>query len=79
MQEQVDALGVKFAEEVQQINQGAGQAIDRPGRDHVDVAAGDGLEQPIEARALVAAFGAGDAGVLKELDLRSGPDPRTRR
>jgi hypothetical protein len=70
---------VKFAEEVQQINQGAGQAIDRPGRDHVDVAAGDGLEQPIEARALVAAFGARDAGVLKELDLRSGPDPRTRR
>jgi hypothetical protein len=39
----------------------------------------DGFEQPIEARALVAAFGAGDAGVLKELDLRGGPDPRTRR
>jgi hypothetical protein len=39
MQEQVDALGVKFAEEVQQINQGAAQAIDRPDRDHVDVTA----------------------------------------
>ena len=39
MQEQVDALGVEFAEEVQQIDQGAAQAIDRPGRDHVDVAA----------------------------------------
>ena len=64
---------MEFAEEVQQVDQRPAEAIDRPGRDHVDVAAGDGLEQAIEARALVAAFGAGDAGVLKELDLRSGP------
>jgi hypothetical protein len=38
MQEQVDALGVQFAEEVQQVDQRPSQAIDRPGRDHVDVA-----------------------------------------
>ncbi len=68
MQEQVDALGVKLAQEVQQVDQRASQAIDRPGCDHVDVAAGNGLQQPIEARALVAALGAGDTGVLEELD-----------
>jgi hypothetical protein len=43
MQEQVDALGVEFTEEVQQVYQGAAEAIDRPGCHHVDVAAGDGL------------------------------------
>jgi len=59
---------VKLAEEVQQVDQGAAQAIDRPGRDHVDVAPGNGLQQPIEARALVAALGAGDTGVLEKLD-----------
>jgi hypothetical protein len=68
VQEQVDALGVKFAQEVQQVDQGAAEAIDRPCRDHVDVAAGDGLQQAIEARALVAALGAGDTGVLEKLD-----------
>jgi hypothetical protein len=68
VQEQVDALGVEFTEEVQQVDQGAAQAIDRPCRDHVDVAAGNGLEQAIEARALVAALGAGDTGVLEKLD-----------
>jgi hypothetical protein len=40
MQEQVDALGVEFAEEVQQVDQRPTQAIDRPCSDHVDVAAG---------------------------------------
>ena len=68
MQEQVDALGVEFAEEVQQVDQRAAQAIDRPGRDHVDVTTGNGLEQAIEARPLVAAFGARDTGVLEKLD-----------
>jgi hypothetical protein len=59
---------MEFAEKVQQVDQGAAQAIDRPGRDHVDVAAGDGLQQAIEAGALVAALGAGDTGVLEKLD-----------
>jgi hypothetical protein len=68
MQEQVDALGVQFAQEVQQIDQRPAQAIDRPGRDHVDVVPGNGLEQAIEARPLVAALGAGDTGVLEKLD-----------
>jgi hypothetical protein len=68
MQEQVHAFGVEFAQEVQQVDQGAAQAIDRPSRDHVDVAASNGLEQAIEARPLVAALGAGDTSVLEELD-----------
>ena len=68
MQEQVDALGVQFAEEVEQVDQRPTQAIDRPRRDHIDVAAGNGLQQPIEPGALVAALGAGDTGVLEKLD-----------
>jgi hypothetical protein len=36
MQEQVDALGVEFAQEVQQVDQRPAQAIDRPGCDYVD-------------------------------------------
>jgi hypothetical protein len=67
VQEQVDALGVEFAQEVQQVDQRPAEAIDRPGRDHVDVAPGHRLEQAIEARALVAALGARDAGILEEL------------
>jgi hypothetical protein len=43
MQEQVDALGVEFAEEVQKVDQRPTQAIDRRGRDHVDVAARNDL------------------------------------
>jgi hypothetical protein len=60
MQEQVDALGMEFTEEVQEVDQRPAQAIDRPCGDHVDVAPGDGLEQPVEARALVASLGAGE-------------------
>jgi hypothetical protein len=43
MREQVDALSMQLAQEVQQIDQGAAEAIDRPGRDHVDVAARNDL------------------------------------
>jgi hypothetical protein len=68
VQEQIDALGMELAEEVQQVDQRAAQAIDRPGRDHVDVAAGDGLQQAIEARPLVASLGAGDPGILEKLN-----------
>jgi hypothetical protein len=51
MQEQIDTFGVEFAQKVQQIDQGAAKAIDRPGSDHVDVAAwrgtgNDGSEPP---------------------------------
>ena len=68
MREQIDTLGVKLAQEVQQVDQRAAQAIDRPGCDHVDVAAGNGLEQPIEPRALVATLGAGYGGVDRRRD-----------
>src|SRR5262249_46322998 len=37
-------------------------------RYHVDLAGGDILQQPIEARTLVAAVGAADVGVLVEAD-----------
>jgi hypothetical protein len=66
-------LAWRLTEKVQQVDQRPAQAIDGPCRDHIDVAPSDGLEQAIEARPLVAALGAGDTGVLKELDLRSGP------
>jgi hypothetical protein len=36
--------------EVQQIDQGAAQAIDRPGCDHVDVTPGDRLQQGLDGR-----------------------------
>jgi hypothetical protein len=68
MREQIDTLGVKLAQEVQQVDQRAAQAIDRPGCDYVDVAAGNGLEQPIEPRALVATLGAGYGGVDRRRD-----------
>ena len=68
MQEEIDALGVEFAEEVQQVDQRAAEAIDGPCRHHVDVAAGDGLQQRVEARPLVAALGPRDTGVLEKLD-----------
>jgi hypothetical protein len=74
MQKQVEALGVKFAEESSRsIRQRPRRSTDQAAT--ISTSRRDGFEQPIEARALVAAFGAGDAGVLKELDLRSGPRP----
>jgi hypothetical protein len=41
---------VEFAQEVQEVDQRPAQAIDRPGCHHVDVAAGDGLEQASPGR-----------------------------
>ncbi|WP_458192560.1 hypothetical protein [Bradyrhizobium sp. UFLA05-153] len=58
--------GLEVAQEADQILQAAAEAINAPGRDHVDLAGGDILQQPIEARTLVAAVGAADVGVLVE-------------
>ena len=63
-------LAWRLTEKVQQVDQGAAQAIDRPGRDHVNVTPSDGLEQAIEGRPLVAALGAGDTGILEKLETR---------
>ena len=68
MQVQVDALGVQFLQHADQIHAGSAQPIDAPGRDHIELLAGDGLEQLVEARALIAALGAGDALVLEHGD-----------
>jgi hypothetical protein len=38
MQEQVNALGMKLAEEAEQIDELSAKAIDRPSRDHVHLA-----------------------------------------
>jgi hypothetical protein len=48
--------------------QAAADAVDRPGRDHVELAIGSGLRKPLEPRALVAALGAADAMIHVLLD-----------
>jgi len=63
-------LAWRLTEKVQQVDQGAAQAIDRRCRDHVNVTPSDGLEQAIEGRPLVAALGAGDTGILEKLETR---------
>jgi hypothetical protein len=68
MLERVDALGVQFAEEVEQVDQRAAQAVDRPCCDHVDVAAGDGLQQAIEPGRLSRPLAPGDTGVFEKVD-----------
>ena len=65
MQVQVDALGVELTKEAEQILQRPAKAVHRPGRNHVDLAPGDGLQQPVEPRPLVAALGAADACILE--------------
>jgi hypothetical protein len=49
--------------------QGAPKAIRRPNGDHVEVAPDYGLEQSVELRALIAAFGAANALVLMGGDV----------
>jgi hypothetical protein len=58
MKEQVDALGVEFAKEVEQIDQRSPNAIDRPGRDHVYLATCHHLHRGVEPGPPVAPLGA---------------------
>jgi hypothetical protein len=68
MQKQVEALGVKLAE----VRERPRRSTDKAAT--MSTSRRDGCEQPIEARALVAAFGAGDAGVpSKNSTCAAGP------
>jgi hypothetical protein len=59
---------LEFVQEADEILQAAAEAIDGPCCDHVDLARRGVVEQSIEARTLVAAVGARDAGVLVDAD-----------
>jgi hypothetical protein len=66
MQVKVAPERPQLGQEANQILQAAAEQIDGPGRDHVDLAGGGVLQEPIESWALVATLGAADAGVLIE-------------
>lgn len=68
MQLEIAAERLQVCEKANKILQTAAETIDRPGRDHVDLARGGILEQPIETRPLVATLAAADAGILIEAD-----------
>jgi len=68
MQEQVDALGVKLAKEVEQIDQRSANAIDRLGRDHVHLSPRHHLHHGAEPGPLITAFGTRYAGVFEHAD-----------
>ena len=74
MQEQVDASGVDFREEADQVLKAAAETIDRPSHHHVELAPGRSLVEGVELRPLVLALGAGDAVILVDAhDLPTGP------
>ena len=68
MQVQVTAHRLQLAHEANQILKAAAQPIDRPSRDHVDLARGGILQQAIKPGALVPTLRAADAGVPIEPD-----------
>jgi hypothetical protein len=68
VQEEINALVMEGLQDAQQIGQGASQAIDRPTGYHVELLGVDGLEEGVEARPLIPAFGSRYAGVLIDLD-----------
>src|SRR6516165_6533077 len=75
MQVQVALDGLELVQEPDKVLQAAAQAIDGPGCNHVYLAAGNVLEQAIEARTLVPALGAADGGIFVEanhLPARAG-------
>jgi hypothetical protein len=67
MQEQVDALGVKLAQEVQQVDQAATQG-NRPGGDAVDVAGGRRPSAADRGPGACRGPWRRDTGVLEKLD-----------
>src|SRR5262245_56315473 len=71
MQEEVDALGVKFLQEAEEVHERPAEPIDRPGRNHVDLAPGDRLHDGLKAGALIAALGTRDTRILE--NARYGP------
>jgi len=65
VQKQVNAFGVKLPQEVQEVDERSAEPIDRPGGNHVDLAAGDRLHDGLKAGALIAALGPRDPVGLK--------------
>ncbi len=57
MEEQIDALGVQLAQEVQEVGERSAKPIDRPDGDHVDLTPSNRLHHGSEARTQVASFG----------------------
>jgi hypothetical protein len=73
VKEQINAFIVKALQDSEQVRQRSAQPINRPGRDHIELAGVDGLQHGVEPRAHVPALGAADAGVLVDLcDLPTG-------
>jgi hypothetical protein len=61
VQVEIAADGVQLVEETDEILQRSAETIDGPCRNHVDLALGDGFEEPVEGGPLVAALGSRDA------------------
>jgi len=55
---------LQLGQKPNQVLEATAEAIDRPSRDHVDLARRGVLQQSLETRALVATLGAADAGVF---------------
>jgi hypothetical protein len=73
VKEQINAFIVKALQDSEQVRQRSAQPINRPGRDHIELAGVDGLQHGVEPWALVPALGATNAGVLVDLgDLPTG-------
>jgi hypothetical protein len=76
----IAADGAQLGEERNEVLQGAAEPVDAPGHNHVYFPASDGAVQIVEGGALVAAFRAADAIVLKYLGdapagaCRGGPE-----
>src|SRR5260370_31472032 len=68
MQVEIATERLQFVQEPDQMLKAAAEPVDRPDRDHVDLARRRVPHQPIKAGTLVAALRATDAGVLVELD-----------
>src|ERR1035437_6833933 len=68
MKEEVDTLVLQALQDRQQVRERAAEAIDRPGRHHIEFLGVHGLEHGVEPRAAISALGAADAGILIDLD-----------
>jgi hypothetical protein len=64
----------QFGEKADEVLQAAPKPINRPCRDHVDLAGSGRPQQPIEAGALLSTLGAADPLILELLD--NPPAPR---
>ena len=71
MQVKVNLLGAQLAQQAKQVDQAASQSVHRPGGHHVDLTPGDGAQQLLHRRPLLARHAAADAVVVEH----AGDDP----